>query len=241
MQKDKFQNLHYSHDAKMSETKKLTKKEKHSLALQLFSQGKTVEEVMKEIGIARNTALKYFSEFQNLHHAQTYQIPSSQDAHHEHHTQIILIFVILGVLVVISVFQYSIILNNLILLAFADGILLLGMFAIVKYAVSGIEDAIDNAIHDIIGRNVSEIVRNVGNLQNLNLDNIDPKYVTLAQVVMPYLRDYLPREARNPLVIAGLIQQFFGGKKEEKKEEEKPKTTEDIIKSLRPGEIRPLS
>jgi DNA invertase Pin-like site-specific DNA recombinase len=103
MQKDKFQNLNYLND--MSETKKLSRTEKQNLALQMFSQGKTVEDIMKELKISRATALRYYSIFQNL---KTNEIAPSQNLNYSNHLKLLLIFAILGVLVVISVFQYSI-------------------------------------------------------------------------------------------------------------------------------------
>jgi len=227
----------------MSEEKpKLTKREKHDLALKLFSQGKSIEEVAMELGIHKDTARRYFKEFSMLEQIRTNQ-QIDQDKlitpKQSKFNVFVAVFVILALIIVISVFQYSIIVQNLLLLVFADGILLLGGFAIAKYVVSHVEDAVSYAMQDTIGNVAKDFVKMAGStIQNVDLQNVDPKYVMIANFVMPYIRDYLPRELRNnPMMLGAILSSFFG-KRAEAKEEQKP---EEKKLELKPGEIRALS
>jgi hypothetical protein len=225
------------------EKKILSKKEKHDRAIMLFSQGKTVEDVVKELGIHKRTALNYFREFMLMQSQQNVvksmdNIPQTAPNHSKFNV-FIAIFVILGVIILISIFQYSIIVQNLLLLVFADGILLLGGFAIAKYVVSHVEDAVSYAMQDTIGNVAKDFVKMAGStIQNVDLNNVDPKYVMIANFVMPYIRDYLPRELRNnPMMLGAILSSFFGRRAEVK--EEKPEEKQKL--ELKPGEIRALS
>jgi hypothetical protein len=228
-----------------NEQKELSRKEKHDLALKMFSAGKTIKDVMNELKISKSTAYAYYNEYKAL--MQTVQKASEVNEKSVENipkvgklSVFLAVFVILAVIILISIFQYSIIINNLLLLVFADGVLLLGGFAIAKYVVSHVEDAVSYAMQDTIGNVAKDFVKMAGStIQNVDLNNVDPKYVMIANFVMPYIRDYLPRELRNnPMMLGAILSSFFG-RKSEAKAEEKPEEKQKL--ELKPGEIRALS